>query len=136
MDGAILVVAGTDGPMPQTREHLLLANLVSARACVGTSSATLCIHDTHTSPPSWQVGVKSIVVYINKVDMVKDPDMLELVELETRDALAEYGYDEETPIISGSARCALEVSPGVGGGGRQAGRQASRWQAGRQADGR
>ena len=63
------------------------------------------------------------MVYINKVDMVKDLDMLELVELETRDALAEYGYDEETPIVSGSARCALEVSSGVGTG-RQAGRQA------------
>ncbi|XP_032236770.1 elongation factor Tu [Nematostella vectensis] len=82
MDGAILVVAGTDGQMPQTREHLLLAN---------------------------QVGVKDIVVYVNKADMIDDPELLELVELELRELLSEYGYDgDNTPIIIGSALCALE----------------------------
>ncbi|KND04026.1 elongation factor Tu, mitochondrial [Spizellomyces punctatus DAOM BR117] len=82
MDGAIIVVSATDGQMPQTREHLLLAN---------------------------QVGVKNLVVFINKVDAVDDKEMLELVEMEMRDLLAEYGYDgENTPIIMGSALCALE----------------------------
>ncbi|XP_033627822.1 elongation factor Tu, mitochondrial-like [Asterias rubens] len=81
MEGAILVVAATDGQMPQTREHLLLAK---------------------------QIGVDNIVVFINKADAV-DSEMLELVELEMRDVLAEYGYDgENTPIIIGSALCALE----------------------------
>ncbi|KAI8585549.1 elongation factor Tu [Geranomyces variabilis] len=82
MDGAIIVVSATDGQMPQTREHLLLAK---------------------------QVGVDKLVVYINKVDAVDDKEMLELVEMEMRDLLGEYGYDgEETPIIMGSALCALE----------------------------
>lgn len=82
MDGAILVVAATDGQMPQTREHLLLAN---------------------------QVGVKHIVVFINKADMVDDPELLELVELELREVLSQYGFDgDETPIVSGSALNALE----------------------------
>jgi elongation factor Tu len=82
MDGAILVVAGTDGTMPQTKEHLLLANLV---------------------------GVKNIVVFINKVDMIEDQEMVELVELEMREALAEFGYDgDNTPIVTGSALCAME----------------------------
>ncbi|XP_031574648.1 uncharacterized protein LOC116308379 [Actinia tenebrosa] len=82
MDGAILVVAGTDGQMPQTREHLLLAN---------------------------QVGVKNIVVFINKADVIDDPELLELVEMELRELLSEYGYDgDNTPIITGSALCALE----------------------------
>ena len=77
MDGAILVVAATDGPMPQTREHILLAR---------------------------QVGVPQIVVFMNKVDMVDDPDLLELVEAEIRDLLTFYGYDgAKTPIIKGSA---------------------------------
>ena len=77
MDGAILVVAATDGPMPQTREHILLAR---------------------------QVGVPQIVVFMNKVDMVDDPDLLELVEAEIRDLLTFYGYDgAKTPIIRGSA---------------------------------
>lgn len=81
MDGAIIVVSATDGQMPQTREHLLLAR---------------------------QVGVKQIVVYINKVDMV-EPDMIELVEMEMRELLSEYGFDgDNTPIVSGSALCALE----------------------------
>ncbi|XP_003384807.2 PREDICTED: uncharacterized protein LOC100641714 [Amphimedon queenslandica] len=81
MDGAILVVAANDGQMPQTREHLLLAN---------------------------QIGIKHVVVYVNKADMV-DGEMLELVELEMREVLSEYGYDgENTPFITGSARCALE----------------------------
>ncbi|KAL9549432.1 translation elongation factor Tu [Mucor bainieri] len=82
MDGAIIVVSATDGQMPQTREHLLLAR---------------------------QVGVQNLVVFINKVDQVDDPEMLELVEMEMRDLLAEYGFDgEATPIIKGSALAALE----------------------------
>jgi len=82
MDGAILVVAATDGPMPQTREHILLAR---------------------------QVGVPSIVVYMNKVDLVDDPEMLELVEMEIRELLSAYQYDgDNTPVIRGSALKALE----------------------------
>ena len=82
MDGAILVVAATDGPMPQTREHILLAH---------------------------QVGVPKIVVFLNKCDMVDDPELLELVEEEVRDLLKQYGYDgDNTPIIRGSALKALE----------------------------
>jgi elongation factor Tu len=82
MDGAIVVVAASDGQMPQTREHLLLAR---------------------------QVGVQKIVVFVNKVDAVEDPEMLELVELEMRELLSSYGFEgEETPIIFGSALCALE----------------------------
>ncbi len=77
MDGAILVVAATDGPMPQTREHILLAR---------------------------QVGVPKIVVFMNKVDMVDDPELLELVEMEIRDLLSFYEFDgDNTPIIQGSA---------------------------------
>ncbi len=83
MDGAILVVAGTDGPMQQTREHILLAR---------------------------QVGVPHIVVYINKVDQVDDPELLELVEMEIRELLSKYGFDgDNTPIIMGSARKALDL---------------------------
>jgi elongation factor Tu len=82
MDGAIIVVSATDGQMPQTREHLLLAR---------------------------QVGIKRLVVFINKVDTVTDPEMLELVEMEMRELLASYGFDgERTPIIMGSALAALE----------------------------
>ncbi len=82
MDGAILVVAATDGPMPQTREHLLLAK---------------------------QVNVPKIVVFMNKVDMVQDQEMLELVEMEIRELLDKYEFDgENTPIIKGSALKALE----------------------------
>ena len=82
MDGAIIVVSATDGQMPQTREHLLLAR---------------------------QVGIKKLVVFINKVDMIQDPEMLELVDMEMRDLLATYNYDgENTPIIMGSALAALE----------------------------
>ncbi len=82
MDGAILVVAGTDGPMPQTREHILLAH---------------------------QVNVPKIVVFLNKCDMVDDPDMLELVEEEIRDLLTKNHYDgANTPIIRGSALKAVE----------------------------
>jgi elongation factor Tu len=82
MDGAILVVAATDGPMPQTREHILLAR---------------------------QVGVPSLVVYLNKVDLVDDPELLELVELEVRELLSEYDFPgDEIPVISGSALKALE----------------------------
>ncbi|MBI4931825.1 MAG: elongation factor Tu [Bacteroidetes bacterium] len=81
MDGAILVVAATDGPMPQTREHILLAR---------------------------QVGVPQVVVFMNKVDMVDDPDLIELVEGEIRDLLTFYGYDgKNTPIIKGSALGAM-----------------------------
>ncbi|MFZ4508756.1 MAG: elongation factor Tu [Fimbriimonas sp.] len=82
MDGAILVVAGTDGPMQQTREHILLAR---------------------------QVGVPYIVVFINKVDQVDDPELIELVEMEIRELLSKYGFDgDATPIIKGSARKALD----------------------------
>ncbi|MCA0397844.1 MAG: elongation factor Tu [Bacteroidetes bacterium] len=81
MDGAILVVAATDGPMPQTKEHILLAR---------------------------QVGVPKIVVFMNKVDLVDDPELLELVEMEIRDLLSSYGFDgDNTPIIQGSATGAL-----------------------------
>jgi elongation factor Tu len=84
MDGAILVVAATDGPMPQTREHILLAR---------------------------QVGVPRIVVYMNKVDLVDDEELLELVEMELRDLLTEYEFPgDEIPIIKGSALEALEAS--------------------------
>jgi elongation factor Tu len=82
MDGAILVVAATDGPMPQTREHILLAG---------------------------QVGVPKIVVYMNKCDMVSDPEMLDLVEMEIRELLTKYDFDgENAPIIRGSALKDLE----------------------------
>ena len=82
MDGAILVVSAADGPMPQTREHVLLAR---------------------------QVNVPSIVVFMNKVDQVDDPELLELVEMELRDLLSEYKFDgDKTPIVKGSALKALE----------------------------
>ena len=85
MDGAILVIAATDGPMAQTREHILLAR---------------------------QVGVPRIVVFINKCDMVDDPEMLELVEMDVRDLLTQYGFDgDNTPFIFGSALKALEGDP-------------------------
>src|SRR5512132_1996207 len=82
MDGAILVVAAPDGPMPQTREHILLAR---------------------------QVEVPSMVVFLNKVDMMDDPELLELVELELRELLDKYGFPgDQTPIVRGSALQALE----------------------------
>ena len=82
MDGAILVVSAADGPMPQTREHILLAR---------------------------QVGVKYIVVFLNKCDMVDDPELLELVEMEVRDLLSSYGFPgDEIPVVKGSALKALE----------------------------
>ncbi|KAK9468953.1 P-loop containing nucleoside triphosphate hydrolase protein [Lipomyces arxii] len=82
MDGAIIVVAASDGQMPQTREHLLLAR---------------------------QVGVQHLVVFVNKVDTVEDPEMLELVEMEMRELLSTYGFDgDNIPIVMGSALCALE----------------------------
>jgi len=84
MDGAILVIAATDGPMAQTREHILLAR---------------------------QVGVPRIVVYLNKCDLVDDPELIDLVEMETRELLGEYGFDTECPIIRGSALKALEGDP-------------------------
>jgi elongation factor Tu len=81
MDGAILVVAATDGPMPQTREHILLAR---------------------------QVGVPSLVVFLNKVDAVDDPELIELVEIEVRELLTDYKFDGDSiPIIHGSALGAL-----------------------------
>ena len=84
MDGAILVVSGADGPMQQTREHILLAR---------------------------QVGVPAIVVFLNKCDMVDDEELLDLVEMETRDLLSQYDFPgDEIPIIRGSARDALESS--------------------------
>ena len=85
MDGAILVLAATDGPMAQTKEHILLAR---------------------------QVGVPRIVVFMNKCDMVDDPEMLDLVEMDVRELLSKYGYDgENTPVIRGSALKALEGDP-------------------------
>ena len=85
MDGAILVVSASDGPMPQTREHILLAR---------------------------QVGVPRIVVFMNKCDMVDDPEMLDLVEMDVRELLSKYGYDgDNTPVIRGSALKALEGDP-------------------------
>ena len=89
MDGAILVVAATDGPMPQTREHILLAR---------------------------QVGVPYIVVFMNKCDQLDDPELLELVEMEIRELLSEYGFPgDDTPIIKGSALKALEVAQSAEG---------------------
>jgi elongation factor Tu len=85
MDGAILVVSAADGPMPQTREHILLAR---------------------------QVGVPKIVVFLNKIDLVDDPELLELVEMEVRELLTKYGFDgDSTPIIRGSSKPALD-NPG------------------------
>ena len=85
MDGAILVVAATDGPMPQTREHILLAR---------------------------QVGVPKLVVFMNKVDLVDDPELLELVEMEIRELLSFYGFDgDNTPVIQGSALGGLNKEP-------------------------
>ena len=85
MDGAILVVAASDGPMPQTREHILLAR---------------------------QVGVPYIVVFLNKCDMVDDEELIDLVEMEVRELLSEYGFDgDNTPVIRGSALKALEGDP-------------------------
>ena len=82
MDGAILVVSAADGPMPQTREHILLAR---------------------------QVGVPYIVVFLNKVDMVDDPELLDLVEMEVRELLSKYKFPgDEVPVIRGSALKALE----------------------------
>jgi elongation factor Tu len=85
MDGAILVVSAADGPMPQTREHILLAR---------------------------QVGVPAIVVFLNKVDLVDDPELLDLVEMEIRDLLTKYQFPgEKTPIIRGSSKAAMEGKP-------------------------
>ena len=90
MDGTILVVSSTDGPMPQTREHILLAR---------------------------QVGVSHLVIFLNKADMVDDPELIELVEMETRELLSSYDYPgDDIPFISGSALKALEVvqaNPGI-----------------------
>jgi elongation factor Tu len=86
MDGAILVVSAADGPMPQTREHILLAR---------------------------QVGVPYIIVFMNKADMVDDPELLELVEMEVRELLSKYDFPgDDTPIITGSAKLALEGDQG------------------------
>ena len=84
MDGAIVVVAATDGPMPQTREHILLAR---------------------------QVNVPRLVVFLNKCDMVDDPELLELVEMDMQDLLTQYEFEEDTPIIRGSALGALNGEP-------------------------
>jgi len=84
MDGAIIVVAATDGPMPQTREHILLAR---------------------------QVNVPRLVVFVNKCDSVEDKEMLELVEMDMRDLLAQYGFEDETPFVFGSALGALNGVP-------------------------
>lgn len=84
MDGAILVVAATDGPMPQTREHILLSR---------------------------QVGVPKIIVFLNKCDAVDDPELIDLVEMEVRSMLAEYNFDENCPVIRGSALKGMEGDP-------------------------
>ena len=84
MDGAIVVCAATDGPMPQTREHILLAR---------------------------QVNVPRLVVFLNKCDMVDDPELLELVEMDMQDLLSQYDFEEDTPIIRGSALGALNGEP-------------------------
>jgi elongation factor Tu len=82
MDGAVLLISAADGPMPQTREHILLAR---------------------------QVGVPDLVVFVNKVDLVDDPELIDLVELEARDLLAKYGFDgANTPFVRGNARAALD----------------------------
>ena len=82
MDGAILVVAATDGVMPQTREHILLAR---------------------------QVGVPCVVVYLNKTDLVDDPELVDIVEMEVRELLSTYGFDgDNAPVVRGSARLALD----------------------------
>ncbi len=86
MDGAILVVSAADGPMPQTREHILLAR---------------------------QVGVPYIVVFLNKTDMVDDPELIELVEMEVRELLSSYEFPgDDIPIVKGSALKALECGCG------------------------
>ena len=86
MDGAILVVAANDGPMPQTREHILLAR---------------------------QVGVPRIVVFLNKVDLVDDPELLELIEMEVRELLSKYNFDgDNAPIIRGQSRAAYDSKIG------------------------
>lgn len=82
MDGAILLLSAADGPMPQTREHVLLAR---------------------------QVGVPEVVVFLNKCDLVDDPELVDLVEMETRELLTKYGFDgENTPVIRGNAKGALD----------------------------
>jgi elongation factor Tu len=82
MDGAVLLISAADGPMPQTREHILLAR---------------------------QVGVPDLVVFVNKVDLVDDPELIDLVEMEARDLLTKYGFDGDgTPFVRGNARAALE----------------------------
>jgi len=82
MDGAVLLISAVDGPMPQTREHILLAR---------------------------QFGVPDLVVFVNKVDLVDDPDLIELVELETCDLLTKYGYDDaKVPFVRGNAKGALD----------------------------
>ena len=88
MDGAILVVSATDGPMPQTREHILLSR---------------------------QVGVKYLIVFLNKVDLVDDEELIDLVEMEVRELLNEYGFPgDDTPVIKGSALKALQGDPEAG----------------------
>ena len=89
MDGAILVVSAADGPMPQTREHILLAR---------------------------QVGVPALVVFMNKVDLVDDPELIELVEMEVRELLSKYEFPgDDVPITKGSAKAALDgVTPAIG----------------------
>ena len=110
MDGAILVVSAADGPMPQTREHILLAR---------------------------QVGVPAIVVFMNKVDMVDDPELLELVEMEVRDLLTQYEFPgDKIPIVKGSAVKALDGDAADGSQYPQADRGRRRIHPGARAPGR
>lgn len=142
LDGCILVVAATDGQMPQTKEHLLLAKQVMLlwtvggwegrgrwpplstaifRRILGVFPSSRIRSEGNQCPkcyfvfPTLQIGVKYMVVYINKADAIEDKEMLELVELEIRELLSGFGYDgDNIPVISGSALCALEVSAGCG----------------------
>ena len=103
MDGAILVVAANDGPMPQTREHVLLAR---------------------------QVNVPYLVVFMNKVDMVDDPEILDLVELEVRELLKKYNFPgDDIPVIRGSALAGERAPGGSEGGGGDLGADGRRWTA-------
>ena len=99
MDGAVLLISAADGPMPQTREHILLAR---------------------------QVGVPDLVVFVNKVDLVDDPELIDLVEMEARDLLTKYGFDgDDTPLVATARRPRASRRRGARVQDPQAGRRAS-----------